>query len=69
MHRKLLPPFLVSPTHPSNALAGVAPGKKLVGIAGIGILAVIPNAVFKSAAIVVALYPDGAALIVEVTAL
>lgn len=39
---------------------GVAPGKKLVGIVGIGILAVVPNAVVRSAAIVAAEYPVGA---------
>jgi hypothetical protein len=43
----LRPLLLISaPTasnHPSNALAGEAPGKNVVGIGGIGILAVIAN--------------------------
>ena len=45
---------------PNGALAGVAPGKKLVGIVGIGILAVVPQVcVDKSSAMTGALYPVG----------
>ena len=49
-------------------LTGVCPGKKLVGIVGIGILAVVPNESDKSAAIVAAEYPLGAAVTVDVVA-
>jgi len=41
---------------------GNTPGKKLAGIVGTGMLNVVPNAVFKSAAIVGAAYPAGALL-------
>jgi hypothetical protein len=65
------PPFGL-PLHlvydPANALIGVAPGKKLVGMVGIGILTVVPNAAFRSSAMVAALYPLGAAETVDVTA-
>ena len=37
---------------PARAEYGAAPGKKFVGMAGTGILAAVPNAVAKSAAIV-----------------
>lgn len=47
-------------------LAGLRPGKKEVGIAGIGILAVVPKEFFKSAAMVGAEYPLGAAVAVVV---
>lgn len=49
------------PGHPANrALAGVAPGKKLVGIVGMGMLAVVPQeCVDRSSAMAGALYPVG----------
>ena len=37
---------------PARAEYGAAPGKKFVGMAGTGILAAVPNAVARSAAIV-----------------
>lgn len=41
-------------TQPSKALLGAKPGKKLVGIAGIGMLVVSPKPAVRSAAMVVA---------------
>lgn len=59
-----VPPRRIQTYGYALAVAGVAPGKKVVGTVGIAILVVSPNPLARSFGILAAEYPLGAAVIV-----